>query len=102
MAPTCSLEDLELRRQLERYRAAGGGAEVIEWGRQRRVIRVASAVPESLIEMLVEVERACCPFYELSWESATRCLAIGVAAIEHEPALDALGYALGLTDAGRD
>ncbi len=102
VAPSCSLSEPELRKQFARYRAAGEGAEVIEWAGRRRVIRVARAVPESLIDTLVEVERACCPFYELTWDGASRCLTIGVAARDHEPALDAIGYALGVTDAARD
>ena len=101
-AHSCSLSNLELTRQLGRYRAAGGGAEVVEWGKRRRVIRIATTVPESLIETLVVVERACCPFYELTWDRASRCLAIGVSASDQEPALDAIGYALGVSEATRE
>lgn len=96
-APACSLDDTELRGQLARYRLAADGAEVLEWTRRRRVIRVAASVPESLVERLVEVERACCPFFDLSWDARSRCLTIAVSARDHEPALDAIGHALGVT-----
>ena len=91
----CSLNDVELAQQLARYREAGDGAEVIERDERRRVIRVATAVPESLIDRLIEVERGCCPFFELSWDRVSRRLTIEVSAAEHEPALDAIGFALG-------
>ena len=91
----CSLNEAELREQLARYGAAGEGAEVIDSSGRRRVIRVAASVPESLIERLIEVERGCCPFFELAWDRASRCLTIEVSAAEHEPALDAIAFALG-------
>jgi hypothetical protein len=96
VAPSCSLSDLELREQLARYRVVGDGAEMLEWTDRRRAIRVAGSVPEPLLERVVDVERQCCPFFELSWDRASRCLTISVSAVDQEPALDALTYALGL------
>lgn len=94
--PSCSLSDAELREQLARYRSAGRGAEVIEWGKGRRVIRVAPEVPASLVTELLRVERACCPCFELTWEPQTRRLSLAVSDAQYEPALDGLGHALGL------
>lgn len=65
---SCSLSEVELREQLDRYAVAGAGAEVVEWGRRRRVIRIASGVPGSLVDRLIEVERAC-------WRSPCRPVA---------------------------
>jgi hypothetical protein len=92
------LSDVELREQLDRYRVAGAGAEVVEWGRRRRVIRIASRVPESLVDRLADVERACCPFFDLTWDRASRCLAISASSSREEPALDAIIYALRVVD----
>lgn len=92
--PACSLDDVELREQLARYRAAAEGGEVIERDARRRVLRVAAAVPEPLIERLIEVERRCCPFFELTWDRTSRCLTIEVSAAEDESALDAIALAL--------
>jgi hypothetical protein len=94
VALSCSLSETELRAQLARYASAGRGAEVIERAQRRRVIRVASDVPESLILHLVEVERGCCPFFEMAWEGASRRLVITVPDSDHEPALDAIVSAL--------
>jgi hypothetical protein len=90
---------MELREQLGRYRTAGGGAEVLVWDNRRRVIRVAASVPDSLVERLIEVERVCCPFFELSWDARGRYLTISVTDDNHAPALDAIGHALGVIDA---
>ena|SRR5690348_1495987 len=93
--PACSLSARELRQQLARYRAAGQSAEVIERGRRRRVIRVSAQVPESLILRLIEVERGCCPFFELAWDGKSRRLTVAVPDRDHEPALAAIVSALG-------
>jgi hypothetical protein len=91
----CSLSAAELREQLGRYASAGRGAEVIEHDRRRRVVRVSSDVPESLILRLIEIERGCCPFFALAWDGASRRLAIEVPDTDHEPALEAIVSALG-------
>jgi hypothetical protein len=95
VAPSCSLSETELREQLARYASAGRGAEVIEREQRRRVIRVGSEVPESLILRLIEVERGCCPFFEMAWDGVSRRLAIEVQDSDHEPALAAIVSALG-------
>jgi hypothetical protein len=95
MEPSCSLNEAQLAEQLAGYARAGRGAEVIESARRRRVIRVGSDVPESLILRLIEVERGCCPFFEMVWDEASRRLAIEVPDSDHEPALEAIVSALG-------
>lgn len=95
MEPYCSLNEGELREQLGRYASAGRRAEVLEQTQRRRVIRVGSEVPESLILRLIEVERGCCPFFEMAWDGASRRLAIEVKDTDHEPALAAIAFALG-------
>jgi hypothetical protein len=95
MEPSCSLNEAELAEQLARCTSAGRGAEVLERERRRRVIRVGSAVPESLVLRLIEIERGCCPFFEMAWDGASRRLAIEVHDSDHEPALEAIVSALG-------
>jgi hypothetical protein len=93
---SCSLNEVELGQQLERYRAAGAGSELIESDPCRRVVRVAPGVPEAVIEELIEVERDCCPFFKLSWDRETRRLAIAVEDQAESPALDVLAQTLGV------
>jgi hypothetical protein len=52
-------------------------------------------VPESLVLRLIEIERGCCPFFEMAWDGASRRLAIEVQDSDHEPALEAIVSALG-------
>jgi hypothetical protein len=53
-------------------------------------------VDPKLVEELLAVERECCPFLELGWEPRAQRLTVCVAHTEHEPALDAIAFALGL------
>lgn len=93
----CKLDDAGVRAQRERYRIAGEGASVLERGPRRLRVRVGRRTEPTLVEQLVSVERACCPFFALEWDPAERVLGVGVADPEHEPALAAIEYALGLT-----
>ncbi|MGZ4186940.1 MAG: hypothetical protein ACXVUE_17050 [Solirubrobacteraceae bacterium] len=95
VAPSCSLSEAELAEQLARYRAAGQSAEVLEREQRRRVIRVSPDVPEPLILRLIEVERGCCPFFDLTWDGPSRRLTVEVPDSDHEPALEAIVSALG-------
>jgi hypothetical protein len=102
MAPAaCSLHGAELRAQLARYRAVGAGADLVERSRQRLVIRVGDPISDLVVKGLVAVERRCCPFFDLSWEQRRRRLAISVSRPDQEPALDAIAYALGFSNADR-
>jgi hypothetical protein len=101
VSASCSLDETGLSTQLSRYRAAGEGAEIIEKRARRLVIRVSGQTSDALIEELVAVERSCCPFFDLRWEPGTRDLTVAVARQEDEPALGAIGDALGLSDSGR-
>lgn len=96
VAPSCSLSGAELREQLSRYRVIGEGAEVVEWFPRLRAVRIAASVSDGLIERVVEVEQACCPFFSLTWDTASRCLMMSVSEVDQEPALDALVHALGI------
>jgi len=95
----CSLDEAGLRAQLARYRGVGKGAAILEQHRQRLVIRVGPATSDVVVNELVAVERRCCPMFDLRWEPDERRLSISVPGPEHEPALDAIAKALGLSDA---
>jgi hypothetical protein len=100
MAPAaCALDEAEFRAQLARYRAVGADAELLERGRRRLVIRVDEPVSDLAVEELVAVEMRCCPFFDLEWEQRLRRLSISVSRPEEEPALDAIVYVLGFTNA---
>jgi hypothetical protein len=100
MAPAaCALDDAELCAQLARYRAVGADAELVERTRRRLVIRVDESVSDLAVEELVAIEMRCCPFFDLEREQRLRRLSISVSRQEQEPALDAIVYALGFSNA---
>jgi len=99
--PSCALDASGLREQLDRYRILGASATYVRRGPRTVEIGVAAAVNDELVEELVAIERACCPFFALDWSVAARRLTVGVASAEHEPALDAVADALGGGTPGR-
>ncbi|HEV2975134.1 MAG TPA: hypothetical protein VGX69_09095 [Solirubrobacteraceae bacterium] len=96
MAPSCALDEVGLRRQLERYRRIGRGARVRDRTARALVLDVDRRVEVKLVEAAIATERECCPFFDVRWEPTARRLAISVSHAEHEPALDAIAFALGL------
>jgi hypothetical protein len=101
MAPSCALDEDGLRSQLERYRRAGQGASLIDQTRRRLVVDVDECVDNQLIDELIAIEGECCPFIALAWEPDRRRLTVSVSQAEHEPALDAIAFALDLRAPGR-
>jgi hypothetical protein len=98
MAPSCALDEAGLRLQLERYRRAGRGADLVDRSSRHLVVELDQRIDASLVEATLAVERECCPFFTLDWQSGTRRLTVSVAEDGHEPALDAIAFALGLDD----
>ena len=97
MAPSCALDESGLRLQLERYREIGCNARVIERTSRSLVAALADEVDAELVAETIAVERECCPFFALAWELGRRQLTVSVSRAEHEPALDAIMFALGLS-----
>ena len=95
---SCDLDSDGLRAQLERYRAAGRGAEVIERSPRLLAIEV-EAEGAAVVPALIEVESECCPFFGLDWDPESRRLSISVTEERDEPALGAIAYALGVPQA---
>jgi hypothetical protein len=96
MAPSCALDETGLRSQLERYRQAGQSARVVDRARRRLVVDLDRRVDPELVQELIAIERECCPFFTLGWEADRRRLTVSVSHAEHEPALDAIAFALDL------
>ena len=94
MAGACSLGENGMRRQLERYRAAGLGASLIARTPRRLTVKLDPHADGQVIDELIATERECCPFFDLVWEPAQRHLTFAVSDVEHEPALEAISLAL--------
>jgi len=96
MAPSCALDEAGLRRQLERYRRAGRGATLVDRTARILTVDLDRRVEAGLVEDMIATERECCPFFDLRWEPDRRRLTISVSQPEHQPALDAIAFALAL------
>jgi hypothetical protein len=96
MAPSCALDESGLRSQLERYRQAGRNARLIERTPRRLVADLDGEVDAELVAETIAVERECCPFFVFTWEPDRQRITISVAQATHEPALDAIAFALNL------
>ena len=94
--PTCSLDARGVQSQGERYRRAGSGAHVLERAADTLVVRLSDEVDNRLVDELVAVERRCCPFFSIVWDSASRRLSVRVARREDEPGIEAIADALGV------
>jgi len=88
-APTCSLDAAQLEAQLERYRELARYAAGID-GASGVVVSFEEHPPVSLLQHTLEVERACCPFLRIAYDSERRRLAISIENEEHREALGAL------------
>lgn len=95
LVASCDLDAEGLTAQRERYRKTGEGAVVLERSPRRLVVEL-SAAGAAAVQELVEVERQCCPFFEIDWQPAQGRFSIGVSDAEHEPALAAVEFALGV------
>ncbi len=94
--PHCSLDASGLESQAERYRRAGSGAQVVDRTPAVLVVRLSDEVDDRVVLELVAVERRCCPFFSIDWDSAGRRLSVSVGRQEDEPAVEAIVHALGL------
>ena len=84
----CSLDAPGLAEQLARYEAVGRTVVDLQREPHRLTAHLRGADPAT-VEKLIEVERACCPFFELDWSEPVLTVA------SSEPAaLDAIEYAL--------
>lgn len=102
MAPSCALDESGLRMQLARYRRLGRGARGVRDGARRLVVDLERGVDVQLVQETIAVERECCPFFLIAWEPDAHRLTVSVSRPEHEPALDAIAFALGVeVPAGR-
>lgn len=96
MAPSCALDDAGLRLQLERYRQAGLGARLVDRTPRSLIVDLDQQIDTQLVEETITIERECCPFFTLDWQPELRRLTVAVSQTEHEPALDAIAFALDL------
>jgi hypothetical protein len=94
----CRLDIDGLRRQRDRYRALGAHATSARRRPQQLEVYFDAAVDVDLLVEAIDVERSCCPFFEMRLQRERRELVITVPHPEQDPALDAITAALDVSD----
>jgi ubiquinone/menaquinone biosynthesis C-methylase UbiE len=90
----CRLDLDGARSQRDRYQAIGAGITRLARQPNRLDAWLAPEADRALVAEAIEIERECCPFFEIAFDPAERRLSVGVADPSQEPALDAIRYAL--------
>ncbi len=90
----CRLDLGGLRDQRERYRSLGRQVAAIDRHEGGLEITFGPELDVRLLDETISVERECCPFFRLRYDSGRRRLYASVEHPEQEPALEAIAHAL--------
>jgi hypothetical protein len=90
----CRLDATGRREQAARYRRLSASVASVTRRDDALDVTFAAGVDLSLLEAAVDVERACCPFFDLRLDDQARTLHVAVSAPRERPALDALEAAM--------
>jgi len=93
-ALACRLDAAGRRRQAERYRRLSASVETLEHAGDALEVTFDAGVDRPLLREAVGIERACCPFFDLRLDEASRSLRVAVADPGHRAALGALATAI--------
>jgi hypothetical protein len=90
----CSLDETEMAAQRARYGVVARHVLSLAHGDRALRARLDESLDGAVLRELIEVETGCCPFFDIQFDAAARLLSVSVASEEHEPALQAIAYAL--------
>jgi SAM-dependent methyltransferase len=93
-AAACILDAGERAAQLERYSALARHAAEVKHEPGCVVVRFFDDPPTTLLERTLEVERGCCPFFDIEYEPVGRRLVIALEDPDRDRELDAIAHAL--------
>ncbi len=101
----CRLDLGGLREQRDRYRRLAGALDDVGRRPGELIARFSPAIDDGLLAETLAIERRCCEFFRIDYDSEARELVVRVDDPDLDPALDALQYALtprgrGLTPMG--
>jgi hypothetical protein len=92
----CRLDIDGLREQRDRYQALGRHATTAVRQPQQLTVQFDAGVDVRLLVETIEVERGCCPFFDMQPHLDRHELVVSVTRPEEDPALDAIAHALGV------
>jgi hypothetical protein len=90
----CRLDATGRREQAARYRRLSASVADVTRRDDALDVTFAAGVDLSLLEAAVDVERACCPFFDLRLDDRARTLHVAVSDRHERPALDLLAAAM--------
>jgi hypothetical protein len=90
----CSLDAEGMAEQGARWDALLPAVTRIARSPRQVVAEFGPELDEGLLLEAVEVERGCCPFFDIDWDRDVRRLRFAVSEREHEPALEAVADGL--------
>ena len=88
----CTLDTAGAREQAARYAEVAGHVESITRAPRTLIAAVDANIDAELMNELVTTERACCTFFEITWDG--NLLTYAVSSADHAPALDVIAEAL--------
>lgn len=92
--PSCALDEEGLGDQRARYSRLATSVTVLKREAEAVVIEFRENFDRQTLEQLLEVERACCPFFRFEFDESTRRLCVTVREADKLQALDAIAHAL--------
>jgi hypothetical protein len=90
----CSLDETGMAAQRARYAIVARHVESLAHGERSLRARLDETLDGAVLRELIEVERECCPFFEIGYDAGDRLLSVSVSSDEHAPALQAIAHSL--------
>jgi len=90
----CSLDETAMAAQRARYAVVARHVQSLASGELSLKARIDETLDGAVLRELIEVERECCPFFEIGYDAAERLLSVSVSSEEHAPALQAIAHVL--------
>lgn len=90
----CSLDETEMAAQRARYAVVARHVKSLASGERSLRARLDESLDGAVLRELIDVERDCCPFFEIAYDPSDRLLSVSVASEQHAPALQAIAHSL--------
>ena len=90
----CSLNETEMAAQRARYAVVARHVQSLASGERSLRARLDETLDGAVLRELIDVERECCPFFEIGYDATERVLSVSVSTEGHAPALQAIAHSL--------
>jgi hypothetical protein len=90
----CSLDETGMAAQRARYAVVARHVQSLASGERSLKARLDESLDGAVLRELIDVERECCPFFDIAYDAGERVLSVSVSNDEHAPALQAIAHSL--------